>query len=85
MMVYEIKCVGSRPILVTLKVTRVNVSTTDLVLKIVVFNRVLKTRSDIFHNLEIQVSFELLVKKNCKLKTLLSFFSGILRYGADKL
>lgn len=83
MLVYEIKCVG--PILVTLKVTRVNVSTTDFVLKVVVFNIVLKMRSDIFHDLEIQVSFELLVKKNCKLKILLSFFSGILRYAADKL
>lgn len=85
MLVYEIKCVGSRPILVTLKVTRVNVSTTDFVLKVVVFNIVLKMRSDIFHDLEIQVSFELLVKKNCKLKKLLSFFSGKLRYAADKL
>lgn len=54
-------------------------------LKVVVFNIVLKMRSDIFYDLEIQVSFELFVKKNCKLKTLLSFFSGILRYGADKL
>lgn len=40
MLVYEIKCVG--PILVTLKVTRVNVSTTDFVLKVVVFNIVLQ-------------------------------------------